>query len=120
MSDLTGQKVEQSILDRQELHDKFLDNVKTYSASLELEKIAFQYGILEKKIKELMGLSIAIVTHCEPSMQWHLEQALLAGAKDEEVYETIDVAIGMGGSPAAAYARSVLEAFELFKEKHKL
>ncbi|MES9955514.1 MAG: carboxymuconolactone decarboxylase family protein [Sedimenticola sp.] len=38
-------------------------------------------------------------------MEWHLDQAMQAGASDEEVYETIDVAIEMGGGQAAAYAR---------------
>ncbi len=47
-----------------------------------------------------MALSISIVTKCEPCMEWHLDQALMVGASDEEVYETIDVAIEMGGGPA--------------------
>jgi len=74
---------------------------------------------LKKKTKELMALSISIVTKCEPCMEWHLDQALQAGASDEEIYETIDVAIEMGGGPAGAYARFVLKALEYFKEKHK-
>ena len=41
------------------------------------------------------------------------------GATDEEIYETMDVAIEMGGGPAAAYARFVLKALEYFKEKIK-
>ncbi len=73
--------------------------------------------LLNKKTKELMALSISIVTKCEPCMEWHLDQALKAGAKDEEIYETIDVAIEMGGGPAGAYARFVLRALEYFRER---
>jgi alkylhydroperoxidase/carboxymuconolactone decarboxylase family protein YurZ len=40
-----------------------------------------------------------------------------AGAADEEIYETIDVAIEMGGGQAGAYARFVLKALEYFKNK---
>jgi len=120
MSDLVTQKIEQSIKDRKSLHMKFLTNVKTYKPFLELEKAAFAEGKLEKKIKELMALSISIVTKCEPCMEWHLEQALLSGATEEDVYETIDVAIEMGGGQAGAYARFVMKALEYFKEKHKL
>jgi len=120
MSDLTRHKIEQSIQDRKSLHLKFQQRVKTYKAFLEVEKIAFQEGSLEKKTKELMALAIAIVTKCEPCMEWHLEQALLAGAKDEEIYETIDVAIEMGGGQAGAYARFAMKALDFFKEKHKL
>ncbi len=119
MSNLTFNKIEQSIRDRKKLHLPFLRNVKTYKALLDLESQAFGDGALKRKTKELMALSISIVTKCEPCMEWHLDQALQAGAKDEEIYETIDVAIEMGGGPAGAYARFVLRALEYFKEKHK-
>ena len=92
-----------------------MNNVNTYRPFLELEEKAFSDGALEKKTKELMALSISIVTKCEPCMEWHLGQALAAGATDEEVYETIDVAIEMGGGQAGAYARFVLKAMEYYK-----
>ena len=117
MSDLTIKKIEQSIEDRKSLHFEFLKNVKTYKPFLALEEKAFKGGALNKKTKELMALSISIVTKCEPCMEWHLDQALQAGATDEEVYETIDVAIEMGGGPAGAYARFVLKALEYFRDK---
>ena len=117
VSDLTFKKIEQSIEDRKKLHLQFVDHVKTYKSFLELEEKAFTEGALNKKTKELMALSISIVTKCEPCMEWHLDQALKAGATDEEVYETIDVAIEMGGGQAEAYARFVLKALKYFKEK---
>jgi AhpD family alkylhydroperoxidase len=117
MSDLTFKKIDQSIDDRKKVHLSFLKRVKTYKPLLELEDQAFCDGALDKKIKELMALSISIVTKCEPCMEWHLDQAMQAGATDEEVYETIDVAIEMGGGQAGAYARFVLRAMEYFKEK---
>lgn len=119
MTDLTRQKIEQSIQDRKSLHLEFHEKVKTYGKFLEVEKIAFHEGELDRKTKELMALAIAIVTKCEPCMEWHLEQALLAGARDGEIYETIDVAIEMGGGQAGAYARFVLKALAYFKEKLK-
>ena len=117
MSDLVHTKIDQSIKDRKQLHLKFVQHVKTYKPFLELEQKAFSDGSLNKKTKELMALSISIVTKCEPCMEWHLQQAMLAGATDEEVFETIDVAIEMGGGQAGAYARFVLRAMEYFKEK---
>ncbi|HPQ45131.1 MAG TPA: carboxymuconolactone decarboxylase family protein [Syntrophales bacterium] len=120
MSDLTIEKIEQSIKDRRSLHLQFLENVKTYKPFLKVEEKAFSEGALTKKTKELMALSISIVTKCEPCMEWHLDQALLAGATDNEIYETIDVAIEMGGGQAGAYARFVLRAMQYFKEKHDL
>ncbi len=120
MDDLSYQKIDQSIQDRKKLHRTFLDHVKTYKPFLELEELAFQDGALTKKNKELMALSISIVTKCEPCMEWHLDQAMQAGATDEEIYETIDVAIEMGGGQAGAYARFVLKAMLYLKEKKKL
>ena len=115
MSDLNVKKIEQSIEDRKRLHMQFLSKVKTYKPFLELEEKAFCDGALERKTKELMALSISIVTKCEPCMEWHLNQAMQHGATDEEIFETIDVAIEMGGGQAAAYARFVLKAMEYFK-----
>ncbi len=115
MSNLSLEKIEHSITDRKKLHSRFLKNVKTYKPFLELQETAFADGALNKKTKELMALSISIVTKCEPCMEWHLDQALQAKATDEEIYETIDVAIEMGGGPAGAYARFVLNALEYFK-----
>ena len=119
MANLSSEKIEQSIQDRKKMHLRFLDHVKTYKSLLELEENAFRDGALPKKAKELMALSISIVTKCEPCMEWHLDQAMQAGATDEEVYETIDVAIEMGGGQAGAYARFVLNALDFFKAKRK-
>jgi len=55
----------------------------------------------------------------EPCMEWHLKQALEHGATEEEIYETIDVAIEMGGGQAGAYARFVVTAMEVFGEEGK-
>ncbi|MCG8565694.1 MAG: carboxymuconolactone decarboxylase family protein [Desulfobacterales bacterium] len=119
MPDLTQEKIKQSIKDRKQLHLRFLNHVKTYKPFLELEEKAFTSGALDKKTKELMALSISMVTKCEPCMEWHLDQAIQAGATDEEIYETIDVAIEMGGGQAGAYARFVLKAMDYFKEEHR-
>ncbi len=120
MQDLSFQKIDQSTEERKKLHLTFLNNVKTYRPFLELEEKAFKDGALSKKAKELMALSISIVTKCEPCMEWHLDQAQQSGATDQEIYETIDVAIEMGGGQAGAYARFVLRAMEYFKEKRTL
>lgn len=51
--------------------------------------------------------------------EWHLDQALQTGARDEEIYEPVDVAIEMGGGQAGAYARFVLKAMDDFKVQRK-
>ena len=112
-----AERIEQIRKDRRDLHPLYRKNLKTYQPFLALEKIAFSDGVLTKKIKELMALSISIVTKCEPCMEWHVHQAFLAGASDEEIYETIDIAIEMGGGPAQAYSRYALRALAYHKGK---
>lgn len=105
-------KISASVHDRKRLHTRFLTHCKTYESFLALEGAAFSEGALSRKTKELMALSISLVTKCEPCIEWHVQQAHLAGATDDEIYETIDVAIEMGGGPAAAYARLALIALD--------
>lgn len=117
MEKFVEEKINQSIKDRKDLHLDFVENCRTYDSFLELEKKAFEDGSLSRKYKELMALSISIVTKCEPCIEWHAGQALLAGATDGEIYETIDVAIEMGGGPAAAYSRFALNSLAFHKER---
>ncbi|SMF56234.1 alkylhydroperoxidase AhpD family core domain-containing protein [Alteromonadaceae bacterium Bs31] len=117
MKNFVEQKIEQSISDRKDTYQLFIENIEAYKPFLEVEDKVFSDGALNGKHKELMALSISIVTKCEPCMEWHLEQALQNGASDQEIYETIGVAIEMGGGPAAAYARFVIKALDYFKNK---
>jgi AhpD family alkylhydroperoxidase len=109
------EKINSSISDRKRFHSRFVENCKSYRSFLDLEEKAFADGALTRKTKELMALSISIVTKCEPCLEWHVQQAMLQGATDEEIYETIDVAIEMGGGPAGAYARYALNAMDFHK-----
>ena len=117
MSDLSVSKIEQSRRDRKRLHQRFAAKSETYNHFLQLEKSAFSPGEIDSKTKELMALSISIVTKCEPCIEWHVEQAVAAGASEQEVIETIDVAIEMGGGPAGAYARFALRAYDYYTQR---
>ncbi len=48
-------------------------------------------------------------------MQWHIEQAVAAGATFEEIFEAIEVAIEMGGGRATVSARFALEVMDSLK-----
>jgi AhpD family alkylhydroperoxidase len=106
-------KLEEISLQRKRAHTKLLANAsKVYDCFLTMERIAYTDGALSKKHKELTGLGIALVRDCESGMQWHVEQAHIAGATFEELLETIGVAIEMGGGPAVVSARFALEVME--------
>ena len=124
MSDKTDEKIAKFITERKKLHNRFLENCKSYKDFLRVEETSFSDGSIAKKYKELMALSISIITKCEPCIEWHVQQALLAGATEKELYETIDVCIEMGGGPALAYGRFALKAVDyhtqILKDSGKL
>lgn len=87
-------------------------NSPVYNAAIKLEEATFVDGALTRKHKELIALAIGAITNCESCMQWHMEQALQAGATQQEVIEAIEVAIEMGIVPASVHARFALEVME--------
>lgn len=106
-------KLEEISIQRKRAHTKLLANSsKIYDCFLTMERLAYADGALCKKHKELIALGIALVDNCESAMQWHVEQAHIAGATFEELLETIEVAIEMGGGPAVVSARFALEVME--------
>lgn len=98
---------------RKEAHAKLLAlDSKVYQAFLKMEEAAFSEGALAKKHKELIAVGISIVMNCKSCMQWHIGQAVESGASKEEVLESIEVGIEMGGGPATVSARFALEVME--------
>ena len=85
---------------------------KVYRAFTALEQATFCDGALPKKQKELIAVGISVVKDCESCMQWHIEQALKAGASFREVLEAVEVGIEMGGGPATVSARFALDVMD--------
>src|SRR5512134_331591 len=80
-----------------------------YRAFLDMEQAAFADGELPKQVKELIAVGISVVINCESCMQWHIEQAVNAGASKRQILEAVEVGIEMGGGPATARARFALD-----------
>ena len=62
----------------------------------------------------LIALGIAIAVRCDGCIAFHVHDAIRAGASNEEMAETIGVAILMGGGPAVMYGCDALEAMKQF------
>ncbi|MGV3000665.1 carboxymuconolactone decarboxylase family protein [Vibrio sp. E150_018] len=86
----------------------------TLNAFLSLHKAAFASGTMETKYKELIAVAIAISVRCDGCIGSHVEAAVKAGASREELIETINVAILMGGGPAVIYGTQALAAVDEF------
>ncbi|UCA55629.1 MULTISPECIES: carboxymuconolactone decarboxylase family protein [Aequorivita] len=80
----------------------------------QLHKASIAEGALTSKTKELIALGIAITVRCDGCIAYHVHDALEAGAKKEEITETIGVAILMGGGPSVVYGCEALEALTQF------
>jgi AhpD family alkylhydroperoxidase len=98
---------------RRETHSDFTKlGSKGYQAYVRMAETVFQDGALPKKTKELVAIGISVVEHCEPCMQWHIEQAARCGGSLHEILEAVDVGICMGGGPACASAGFALEVMK--------
>jgi AhpD family alkylhydroperoxidase len=114
--DQSMDKLEEIAAKRKRAHARFIAlKSKVYSGFLEMERAAYTDGALPKKHKELIAVGISVVKDCESCMQWHIEQAIAAGAAFEEVFEAVEVAIEMGGGRATVSARFALEVMDSLK-----
>lgn len=77
-----------------------------------LAKAAIAPGVLDSKTKELIALAIGITARCDGCLAFHAKAAKKYGATREEVIETIQVAIYMGGGPSMIYGSEALAAFD--------
>jgi AhpD family alkylhydroperoxidase len=111
------EKIERIISDRKEAHELLLHKKsKVYQSFLELERNTFKDNYLSKMYKELIALGISAIINCESCMEWHINEALNSGAKEEQILEAIEVAIEMGGGPATVSSRFALKVLEYYKK----
>ena len=117
---MKNDKLRQMSLLRKKAHSILLKKKSNvYDAFLKMEEATYREGALESKIKELIAVGISVVINCESCMQWHIEQAAVKGASEQEILEAIEVGIEMGGGPATAHARFALEVMETLDYKTK-
>ena len=111
-------KIEEIRKTRKAAHSKLLSlKSKVYEKFLQMEEAAYSDGALTKKQKELIAIGISVVIDCESCMEWHITQAVAAGASMREVLEAVEVGIEFGGGPATVSARFALEVMEhVFKK----
>lgn len=119
-TEVAQEKLNQLTQQRKWAHGKWLRiNSKVYNAAMRMEEAAFSDDALSKKHKELIALAMGVITDCQSCMQWHMEQAVQAGATQQEIIEALEVAIEMGVVPATVHARFALEVMDtLFGETH--
>ncbi len=71
-------------------------------------------GVLDKKAKELIAMALAVAARCDGCVGFHAQALVKLGATQEELMETLGMAIYMGGGPSLMYAAEAVIAFETF------
>jgi AhpD family alkylhydroperoxidase len=64
---------------------------------------------LDKKTKELLGLVASMVLRCDDCIAYHVDQCVGAGCTDDELWETFDVGLVVGGSIVIPHLRRAVE-----------
>jgi AhpD family alkylhydroperoxidase len=74
-----------------------------------LDSKAYESGAIDEKHKELLGLSASMVLRCDDCIAYHVDRAIECGATDEELHETFDIALIVGGSIVIPHLRRAVE-----------
>lgn len=109
-------KIDQIINTRRDANRFYNEHSEVYRAFVNMEQLAFADGSLAKKYKELIALGISIRINCESCIEWHIGQAIKAGATREQILETIGVGIEMGGGPATVSSRFAMRVLDYYSE----
>ena len=107
-------KIEKIIADRKKAHRYYSEKSEVYRSFVQMEQVTYASGYLDKKYKEMIAIGISIRINCESCLEWHIKQALDHGASKEEIIESIEVGIEMGGGPATVSSRFALSVLEYY------
>jgi len=98
---------------RQKLNQKILAQgnleIKRFFA---LDGQVYRPGALTAKTKELLGLASSLVLRCDDCIAYHLIQAKETGASRDEIFETLSVALVVGGSIVIPHLRRAVDFLE--------
>jgi AhpD family alkylhydroperoxidase len=77
-----------------------------------LDTRAYEAGALPVKTKELMGLVASLVLRCDDCITYHIVRCREEGVTREEFFETLNVALVVGGSITIPHIRRAVEMLD--------
>ena len=103
---------------RSRMNEKLLGaNSKLIKRIFNLDTNAFAPGALDKKTKELIGLSNSLVLRCDDCVRYHLGACHELGIPKEQVVETMSIALLIGGTIVIPHLRKAYEYWEALEAK---
>ncbi|MBD3409893.1 MAG: carboxymuconolactone decarboxylase family protein [Ignavibacteriales bacterium] len=114
-----GESLDERRRYRAEMNERILNSgFRDFKKFFGLDHKAYVEGALPAKTKELLGLVASLVLRCDDCVFYHLDRAIEEGATREELYETTNVALIVGGSIVIPHLRRAFEAMdELYAER---
>lgn len=98
---------------RAEMNERLLGGdhlgVKRFFA---LDAKAYEPGALDKRTKELMGLTASIVLRCDDCVTYHLKECASEGITRAEFMDAFNVALVVGGSITIPHLRRAVERLD--------
>jgi AhpD family alkylhydroperoxidase len=91
-----------------ELREQIPDVLSSYAS---MQRAVLTDGALPARVKELIALAIAVTRECDGCIAAHALGAARRHATEEEVAETLGVAIMMNGGPGTVWAPRAFAAF---------
>lgn len=99
---------------RTELNDKILGaGFKEFNKFFALDTNAYLEGAVSAKHKEMMGLVGSMVLRCNDCIFYHLDRCVTEGCTRQELYESMQIALVIGGSIVIPHLR---HAFDVLNE----
>ena len=96
-----------------EMNDKILNSgFRDFNKFFALDNKAYINGALPAKTKELMGLTASMVMRCNDCIFYHIDRSIQEGATREELYETFNVALVVGGSIVIPHLRYAFDEMD--------
>ncbi len=98
---------------RTEMNDKILNSgFRDFNKFFALDNKAYIDGALPAKMKELMGLVASMVLRCNDCIFYHIDRSIVEGATKEELMESMNIALVVGGSIVIPHLRYAFEIME--------
>ena len=87
---------------------------EVYAGYAAINRAVMTDGALTVKVKELIGLAVAVTRECDGCIASHARSAARAKATEAEVAEAMGVAILLNGGPGTVWGPRALAAFTEF------
>jgi len=82
-----------------------------------LDAKAYEDGALPARTKELLGLVASTVLRCDDCIAYHVDRCVELGVSDEELFESFDVALIVGGSIVIPHLRGGIDFLDECRDR---